>query len=156
MMRASIATCMKPFLSVFAFVIILGISSAARAAEPSTANPADAIRGFYQWYMTVLIANGQPMKNPREMKRFVTERLVKEIQAGENGPNGLDYDYFVAAQDFDDLWARNITVANLKISGKKATAEVLLAGKGEMSRRLKISLVSDGAAWKIDNVQGRE
>ena len=44
----------------------------------------------------------------------------------------------------------------MKVSGKNATAEVLLAGKGEMRRRLKVNLVNDGAAWKIDKVQGRE
>ena len=147
---------MKPFISIFAFVLILGFSTAARAAEPSTANPSDAIRGFYRWYVTALIANKQPLENRKEMKRFVTERLLNEIDKMKKGPDGLDGDYFLDAQDFDNLWAKNITVSDLKVSGKNATAEVLLAGKGEMRRRLKVSLTSDGVAWKIDKVQGRE
>ena len=106
--------------------------------------------------MTALIAKKQPMENRAEMQRFVTERLLKEIDKMVKGPDGLDGDYFLDAQDWDDLWAKNITVSNLKVSGKNATAEVLLAGKGEMRRRLKVSLVNDGAAWKIDQVQGRE
>ena len=147
---------MKPFISVLAFIIVVGFSSAPRAAEPSTANPFDAIRSFYRWYVTALIANKQPMENRKEMKRFVTERLLSEIDKMKKGPDGLDGDYFLDAQDFDNLWAKNITVADLRVSGKNASAEVLLAGKGEMRRKLKVNLVSDGTAWKIDKVQGRE
>jgi len=32
--------------------------------------------------------------------------------------------------------------------------DVLLVGKGEMRRQLKVSLVNDGVAWKIIRVQG--
>ena len=147
---------MKPFISILAFIIALGFSSATGAAAPSTANPSDAIRGFYRWYVTELIANKQPMENRKEMKRFVTERLLSEIDKMKKGPDGLDGDYFLDAQDFDNLWAKNITVSDLKVSGKNASAEVLLAGKGEMRRKLKVNLVSDGTAWKIDKVEGRE
>ena len=147
---------MKPFISVFAFVIVLGFSFVTRAAEPSSANPSDSIRSFYHWYVTALIAKKQPMENRKEMKRFVTERLLNEIDKMVKGPDGLDGDYFLDAQDFDNLWAKNITVSELKVSGKNARAEVLLTGKGEMRRRLKVSLVNDGAVWKIDKVQGRE
>jgi len=147
---------MKPFISVLAFIIAFGFSSATRAAEPSTANPSDAVRGFYRWYVTALVANKQPMENRKEIKRFVTERLLSEIEKMKKGPDGLDGDYFLDAQDFDNLWAKNITVSDLKVSGKNASAEVLLAGKGEMRRKLKVNLVSDGTAWKIDKVEGRE
>lgn len=147
---------MKSLASVLGVVFVLGFSSATPAAEPSTANPSDAIRSFYRWYVTELIANRNPMDNRKELKRFATERLLNEIDKMKTGPDGLDGDYFVDAQDFDNLWAKNITVSNLKVSGKNASAEVLLAGKGEMRRKLKVNLVSDGAAWKIDKVQGRE
>jgi hypothetical protein len=90
------------------------------------------------------------------MKRFATGRLLREIGKMKQGPDGLDGDYFLDAQDFDDLWAKNISVSDLKITGGNATAEVLLAGKGEMRRRLKVYLVSDRASWKIDRAQGRE
>jgi hypothetical protein len=147
---------MKPILAVFAFIVVLGFWSGVRAAEPSTANPADAIRSFYRWYVTELIANRQPLENRRELKRFATERLLNQIEKMKKSPDGLDSDYFLDAQDFDNLWAKNISVSDLKVSGKSATAEARLTGKGEMRRRLKVSLVSDGAAWKIDKVQGRE
>ena len=136
-------------------VVLLASLLPVRAAEPN-AKPEESIRGFYRWYVTELIANREPLKERAEMKRYATERLLKEIDKMKKGPDGLDGDYFVDAQDFDNLWAKNITVSDLKISGKNATAEVRLVGKGEMHRRLKLWLVSDGASWKIDKVQGRE
>ena len=147
---------MKFLVSVFALAVALGFSSIAPAAEPPTANPSDAIRNFYRWYVGELIANRDPLANRSQLKRFVTERLVKEINGMKKGPEGLNGDYFVDAQDFDDLWAKNITVSDVKISGTKATAEVLLAGKPDMRRRLQVSLANDGGAWKVDKVKGRE
>jgi hypothetical protein len=150
---------MKSFVVAFSLVVLLGFLSTTRAAEPATApgsNPSDAIRSFYRWYVTELIANRNPMENRKELKRFATERLLKELDRMKKGPDGLDGDYFVDAQDFDDLWAKNITVSEVKISGAKATAEVLLVGKPDMRRRLRVSLVKDGAIWKVDKVKGRE
>lgn len=147
---------MKLLVSVFALVVALGFSSATKAAEPSAENPSDAVRNFYRWYVTELIANRNPMENGKEMKRFATARLLKEIGRMKKGPDGLDGDYFVDAQDFDELWAKNITVSDVKITGTKASAEVLLAGKGDMRRRLQVSLVKDGGNWKVDKVKGRE
>ncbi|PYJ11205.1 MAG: hypothetical protein DMF06_03580 [Verrucomicrobia bacterium] len=147
---------MKLLVSVLTLAFALGCSSLAQATEPSAAKPADAIRNFYRWYVGELIANRNPMENRRELKRFATERLLKEIDRMKKGPNGLDGDYFVDAQDFDDLWAKNISVSDVKISGTKGTAEVLLTGKPDMRRRLKIFLVNEGGVWKVDTVKGRE
>jgi hypothetical protein len=150
---------MKSLASVFTLVLAFGFCSGIGAAEPSTApdsNPADSLRSFYRWYVTELIANRNPLENRKELKRFSTERLLKEIDRMKKGPDGLDGDYFVDAQDFDALWAKNITVSEVKISGTKATADVLLAGKGDMRRRLQVSLVRDGGVWKVDKVKGRE
>lgn len=145
---------MKRIFALLHLVLLVSVP-VARAAEPN-AKPEESIRGFYHWYVTELIANREPLKERAEMRRYATERLLKEIDKMKKGPDGLDGDYFVDAQDFDNLWAKNITISDLKVSGQSATAEVRLVGKGEMRRRLKVWLVSDGASWKIDKVQGRE
>jgi Protein of unknown function (DUF3828) len=150
---------MKSLASVFTLVIALGFCSGVSATEPSSApdsNPSASLRSFYRWYVTELIANRNPMDNRKELRRFATERLLKEIDRMKKGPDGLDGDYFVDAQDFDGLWAKNITVSDVKISGTKATTRVLLAGKGDMRRRLQVSLVKDGSIWKVDKVKGQE
>jgi hypothetical protein len=149
---------MKSLASVFTLLVAFGFCSGMRAAEPSVpdSNPADSLRSFYRWYVTELVANRNPLENRKELKRFATERLLKEIDRMKKGPDGLDGDYFVDAQDFDALWSKNITVSDVKISGTKATADVLLAGKGDMRRRLQVSLVKEGSVWKVDKVKGRE
>ena len=137
-------------------IVALAISALAWAAEPATtSDPANTIRSFYHWYVTVLIANQDPMKNRAEMKRFVTDRLRNEIDKMVKGPDGLDGDYFVDAQDFDNKWAKSISVSNVRIRGTMATANVLLAGSDKMmNKRLSLDLVNDGGGWKIDKVQG--
>lgn len=147
---------MKSLASVFTLVIALGFCSGMRAAESSDSNPSESLRSFYRWYVTELVANRNPMDNRKALRRFATERLLKEIDRMKKGPDGLDGDYFVDAQDFDALWAKNITVSDVKISGTKATARVLLAGKGDMRRRLQVSLVKDDSIWKVDKVKGQE
>jgi hypothetical protein len=147
---------MKPNILLVALVVAVGFAPGVPAAESTAGNPSDSIRGFYRWYVTELIANRQPLENRKEMKRFATDRLITQIDKMRKGPDGLGADYFLDAQDFDNLWAKNISISDLKVRGSSATADVRLTGKGEMRRRLKVSLVSDGGTWKIDKVEGRE
>ncbi|MDP9004185.1 MAG: YbjP/YqhG family protein, partial [Verrucomicrobiota bacterium] len=128
---------MKLRIAFFALLVALVSASAISAAEPS-ATPESAITGFYRWYVSELIANHNPMDNRKELKRFATARLLKEIDKMKKGPDGLDGDYFVDAQDFDNLWAKNVSVSDVKVSGATATAEVFLKGK-DMSRKQKVS-----------------
>jgi hypothetical protein len=143
---------MKRNFTLLAFILVASVFPV-RAIEP-TGRPEESIRSFYHWYVTALIANREPLKERAEMSRFATERLLKEIDRKQKSSDGVGSDYFVNAQDFDNSWAKNITVSNVKVSGKNATAEVRLVGKGEMRRRLSVWLVKDGASWKIDKVQG--
>jgi hypothetical protein len=139
---------------MLAFVLVASVLPL-RASE-STATPEQSIRSFYHWYVTALIANREPLKERAEMSRFATNRLLKEIDRKQKSADGLGSDYFVNAQDFDNRWAKNITVSDVKVTGNSATAEVRLVGKGEMRRRLSVWLVKDDASWKIDKVEGRE
>src|SRR3954470_8017942 len=107
-------------LSVAAIIV----TSQPRAAEPP-ATPEDCIRNFYRWYVSNLVANRDPMKQRTEIRRYATERLLKEIAKMVKGPDGLDGDYFVDAQDFDPLWAKNIAISAVHIDGDKSTANVL-------------------------------
>lgn len=151
---------MKRIATLLTLVAALALCVAGNAAEPtkaSSSNPTESIRNFYRWYVTELIANRDPMNNRTELKRFATERLLKQIDKMKKGPDGLDGDYFVDAQDFDNLWAKNITVSNVAIHGTKATADVLLeGGTPDMRRRLKLNLLTESGTWKVDTVKGRE
>lgn len=150
---------MKRFFALVALLAVAALSFPANAAEPaksSNSTPEESIRSFYHWYVTALIANRDPMKQRAEMKRFATERLLKEIDKKRKSADGLGSDYFLDAQDFDDQWAKKISVSNVDIQGAKATAHVLLDASPEMRRKLAVQLVNDAGSWKIDKVQGRD
>jgi len=69
------------------------------------------------------------------------------------GPDGLDGDYFVDAQDFDPLWAKNIAISDVKPVGDKSTAHVVLNGSKGMRKKLVVHLVREAGTWKVDKVQ---
>jgi hypothetical protein len=138
---------------IVALLIVAAAFATGRAAEPP-ATPEDCIRGFHRWYVTNLVANHDPMKQRREMRRYATERLLKEIDKMVKGPDGLDGDYFTDAQGFDPLWAKNISISGVKIAGDKSNAHVLLDGAKGMQKKLVIDLVKEEGTWKVDKVHG--
>jgi hypothetical protein len=138
---------------IVALLIVVAAFATARAAEPS-ATPEGCIRGFYRWYVTNLVASRDPMKQRKEMRRYATERLLKEIDKMVKGPDGLDGDYFTDAQDFDPLWAKNIAISGVKTAGDKSTAHVLLDGAKGMRKKLVVDLVKEEGTWKVDKVHG--
>src|SRR6476646_681316 len=115
-------------IAVLIAVVAAFLTGQIRAAERASATPEVCIRNFYHWYVTNLVANRDPMKQRAEIRRYATERLLKEIDKMEKGPNGLDGDYFVDAQDFDPLWASKIQISAVQIHGDKASAQVVLDG----------------------------
>src|SRR6185437_13717602 len=143
---------MKRIVALFSVVAFM-IASQVRAAEPA-ATPEDCIRNFYHWYVTNLVANRDPMKQRSEIRRYATERLLKEIDKMAKGPDGLDGDYFVDAQDFDPLWAKNTAVSDVKVHGDKSSAHVALNGSKGMRKKLTVHLVKKTGTWKVDKVQG--
>ena len=151
---------MKQIASLLVAIIAVTFCHSASAAEPAkslSSNPAETIRGFYHWYVTELIANRDPMSNRKELKQFATGRLLNELGKMKRGPEGLNGDYFVDAQDFDNQWAKKISVSNVQLNGNNATAEVMLKGaSADMNRKLKVNLVLEAGTWKVDKVQGRE
>jgi hypothetical protein len=151
---------MKRIASFLVAIIAVGFCYSIVAAEPAkslSSNPAETIRGFYHWYVTELIANRDPMSNRAELKHFASARLLNELGKIKRGPEGLNGDYFVDAQDFDNQWAKKISVSNVQINDKNGSAEVMLKGATtNMNRRLKVDLVLESGTWKVDKVQGRD
>jgi hypothetical protein len=140
---------------VFLLSLVVLAVPVARAAE-TNATPEDCIRNFYHWYVTNLVANRDPMKQRTEIRRYATERLLKEIGKMKTGPDGLDGDYFTDAQDFDPLWAKNISISNVQTQRDESNAQVLLKGSKEMQKKLSVHLVREAGTWKVDKVQGRD
>jgi hypothetical protein len=139
---------------IFALVSVLAVIAVLPVgAVVVNATPEDCIRNFYHWYVTSLVANRDPMKQHTEITHYATARLLKEIDKMAKGPDGLDGDYFVDAQDFDGLWAKNISISAVKIAGDKSNAHVVLDGAKGMRKKLVVFLVKESGSWKVDKVK---
>jgi hypothetical protein len=145
---------MKRVFALILSLVAVAVSSA--SAAESNATPEACIRNFYHWYVTNLVANRDPMKQRTEIKRYATDRLLKEINKMAKGPEGLDGDYFTDAQDFDPLWAKNIAISGVKTTGDRGSAHVLLDGAQGMRKNLIVHLVKESGSWKVDRVKGAE
>jgi hypothetical protein len=154
--RAEIGVRMSTMKRIASFIVTFLVAVVSLRAAESGATPEDCIRGFYRWYVTNLVANRDPIKQRNEIRRYATERLLKEISKMKTGPDGLDGDYFTDAQDFDPLWAKNITISDVKANGDKSTAHVLLDGAQGMRKKLIVHLAKEDGTWKVDKVQGRD
>ena len=86
------------------------------------------------------------------MKKYVTARLLKEIDRMVKGPDGLDGDYFIDAQDWDKEWEDNIVVSALAEQGTKASMNVQFKGPN-MSRNVRVNLLQQQGTWKVDKVE---
>lgn len=136
-------------------LMVAFLPSPANAAEPDRSSPEAVIRNFYQWYVGELLANRDPFAQGRAtLRQFATERLLQQIDHMRKGPDGLDGDYFVDAQDFDKDWATNITVSTPIVKDKHATCDVELKGKEAGTRKLLVDLAWQGGRWKVDKVEG--
>jgi hypothetical protein len=130
------------------------VPSFAQAVTTTPQEPAAVIREFYHWYGHALNQNKEPLTGGRTtMRKYVTARLITAINRMAKGPDGLDGDYFIDAQDWDKDWEKNIAVSNVVVKNTIATATVALTGK-EMNRHLQLTLKQEGGVWKIDRVKG--
>jgi ABC-type transporter MlaC component len=138
------------------FFTLLFLAAIARAEDRPATPPERVVRDFYQWYVQALVQNRDPFTQDRaQLKRYASERLLREIDHARKGPDGLDGDPFVDAQDFDKDWAKNISVSAPVINGKRATTVVELSGKEMGTRKLQVTLVQENGAWKVDKVEGQ-
>ena len=101
-----LGTTLLPSILLICFACAL---SFAQAKGPAPGSPDAVIRSFYKWYVHALNQNSDPFTKQRTiMRRYVSERLIQEIDKVAKGPDGLDGDYFIDAQDWDKDWEKNI------------------------------------------------
>ena len=90
----------KPFVAVSVRLCLLctfvGAAFSLAAEKPATPlGPEAMLRNFYQWYVGEVLANRDPLSgNRKELMRYVSTRLVREIDGMVKGPDGLNGDTF--------------------------------------------------------------
>jgi hypothetical protein len=120
------------------------------SAQTVNATPETTIKNFYSWYVKQLVNDKFPLTDqPTKLKQFITVRCYKENKKDYDNDR-FDADYFISAQDFDEKWATNIKISNVRINGGRATANVVLDGEGDFDSKLKLKLIKEKSIWKID------
>ena len=140
---------------LFIALLTLGANALlAQAAAAKSDQPSEVVDAFYRWYIKALVQGRDPMKQDKvTLRKFVATSLLDEIDRRMKSPDGLDADYFLQAQDYQDEWKNNVAVARPETNGAIATTLVTLTAKGSKPYRLKVTLKKDPASWKISKVQ---
>ena len=141
------------FNKLVLLLLVIAIGGFSIAAQTANSTPEVTIKNFYAWYVREISKNKFPLsQQPTKLKQFITVRCYNENKRAYD-KNEFDADYFIAAQDYDEKWATNVKVTNVKIVGNRASASVILDGKGNFDSKLKLKLVKEKDVWKIDVIQ---
>ena len=150
---------MKRILTVA--ILFLATISLTMAETPALAQapktPEETVRRFYQWYVHALNQNVEPLeKHQDEMGKYVTTRLLRSLTRALKRPDGIGADYFLDAQDWDEMWEHNILTSKARILGSRATLNVTFKGSASFgTHKLQVRLRREGGWWKIDSINGR-
>jgi hypothetical protein len=140
------------FAEFVAAASVLGESQPA-SAPAAQIGPTEVLRTFYHWYLEELTNDRNPMHDDRNtMETYVSKALLAEIRRRSEGPDGLDEDYFLKAQDYLEDWESNVRVSDVHVEGNSATAVVTLGATKESQHPLALNLTRDGTSWKISKV----
>ena len=150
------------FAVVMAFLVVSNLPTAGRHALAQKAmTPEETVRRFYELYLQSLNKQEQPLEKRRaELSKFVTRRLIKSYDRASKSDTGINVDFFIEAQDWDEAWENNISVSKARIQGTRATVTVELKGgtlganNKSFDKKLKVGLRKEGGVWKIDTVNG--
>jgi hypothetical protein len=140
------------------FLIVISLTKAETPAPAqASATPEATVRRFYEWYLHALNQRHEPLvKHRAEMSRFVTQRLMKSLNRALKRADGIDADFFIDAQDWDEGWEKNVSASKATIQGKRATINVTLKGGAAFgNKKLSVGLLKEGGVWKIDSINGR-
>ena len=134
-------------------LLAIAIGGFTVGAQTANSTPEVTIKNFYAWYVREISKNKFPLsQQPTKLKQFITVRCYNENKRAYD-KNEFDADYFIAAQDYDEKWATNVKVTNVKFVGNRASASVILDGKGNFDSKLKLKLVKEKDVWKIDVIE---
>ncbi|HEV7843145.1 MAG TPA: DUF3828 domain-containing protein, partial [Pyrinomonadaceae bacterium] len=129
-------------LAMLLLIPINLIKAETPAPAQASVTPAATVRSFYQWYLHALNQGAEPLeKQQAELDKFVTQRLLKALNRALKRPDGIDADFFIDAQDWDDSWEKNISTSKAMIRGTRATVSVKLKGGASFGNtRLSVGL----------------
>lgn len=141
---------MKSLIPLLALCAGLHLS-VAQADEQGS--PRQVTQAFYSWYVKSLADDKVPVEGDTEkLKSYVAESLIKDIDKQAKSEDGLEEDYFIKSQDYDDTWLTNINVTEQSVKGAVAKEGVVLGTTEDNAQRLTVVLGKGKDGWRITSV----
>lgn len=142
---------MKRLITLLAFAAGLHLMPAVADEQGS---PKQTTQAFYAWYVKSLADNKVPLDDDTErLKSFVADNLIQDIDKQAKSEDGLEEDYFIKSQDYDDTWLTNIKVVEQSVKGATAKEGVVLGTTEDNAQRLTVLLAKGAAGWRITSVE---
>ena len=93
-------------LKTLYFGVVISLLTTSRAYSAAS-TPADTVRMFYNWYVHEVLNGAKPVNQERtEIRKFVTERLLTEIDNRHKSAGGAELDPFFNTREIDPEWEK--------------------------------------------------
>ena len=132
----------------------------AKTSSTSVISISARVTRFYRLYMGEFDkSKGDLASNDQTRSRAIKTYSSRRLRRWLASPTYREYgsDYFIDAQDFRNDW-NQAHVSEVKVQGNSATLRVVLGSPkptGQLgSQTLRLKMVREEGAWKIDRVNG--
>lgn len=115
-------------------------------------SPQKFTESFYKWYLTNINDENSVNYDNIKITQSTTAALQNDINIKIESPDGLESDYFLKTQDYEDDWAKFVKSEPV-IENENAAEERIILGNGPNIQELRVRLLKEGKCWKIDHVQ---
>ncbi|PVZ10334.1 MULTISPECIES: DUF3828 domain-containing protein [unclassified Pseudomonas] len=112
---------------------------------------------FYTWYLKTLASDGSinPLTDkPADMKKYVADALLADLNKQASSAEGLDEDYFIKGPDYEESWVGHVKVTEQASRGNTVTEDVVLGNDVAESIDLTVELTKSADGWRISKVEG--
>ncbi|WP_249677199.1 DUF3828 domain-containing protein [Pseudomonas abieticivorans] len=142
---------MKRLLSLV--VALAGLHLTPALADDAQ-TPQQTTQAFYSWYLKRLSQDKVPLTDDvARMQTFAADSLLKSIDQQAKAEGGLEEDYFIKSQDYDETWLTHINVTEQSLKGVVAKENVVLGTTQDNAQVLNVSLGKDKMGWRITSVE---
>lgn len=135
-------------------IALFSVQSMAAAGSAIATAPDALAQQFYTWYLHALSEDQSPVdEHDPLLNRYVTMQLLNKITTLIKTPEGMDNDFFLQDQDYNDDWVDHVNTGKFTVNGTSASGEVVLGEEPAGQRHLLVTVHKEGRAWKIDDVE---
>lgn len=139
-------------VKIFKLVMIPLLMTSSIAFASCESSPQKFTESFYKWYLTNINDENSVNYDNIKITQSTTAALQNDINIKIESPDGLESDYFLKTQDYEDDWAKFVKSEPV-IENENAAEERIILGNGPNMQELRVRLLKEGKCWKIDHVQ---